>query len=443
MAISSNLLYGVNDRPPLHIILFSGLQHTFVMSSTLILPVVIISEIGGTPAQVRTVVSFTMIAAGLATLLQFFRTPVGSGYLAPYLSGVPYFSASMSAAWAGGLPLLAGMGLVAGAFETLFSRIVRRLSFLFPAEVTGVVVLMVGVALIPLGASNFLGIETDEALFETVDIVVGISTLGLMIILNTWSTGPLRVYCVFIGMTAGYIMAWATGIMTDLDISQVTGASWFAIPDPGGMSYAFDMSMLLSFSIAALATSLKAIGDMITCQKINDDEWKEPDMKSISNGLLAGGIGTMVSGALGGLGVGTSSSNVGVSAGTGTTSRSIALSAGGLFILFACLPPVTALFSIMPKPVMGAVLIFVTSYMITAGMQILMTVEMSIQKIFIIGISIIFGLSADILPNLYDYLPAGLKPFFSSSMTLSTVLAIVLTQVFKFGDFVKARFSGA
>jgi NCS2 family nucleobase:cation symporter-2 len=95
----------------------------------------------------------------------------------------------------------------------------------------------------------------------------------------------------------------------------------------------------------------------------------------------------------------------------------------------------------MPKPVMGAILIFVTCYMITAGIQILMTIDFDVQKIFIIGASIIFGLSADILPDLYNYVPGGLKAIFSSSLTFSTVLAILFTQMFKLGDYIKGMIS--
>jgi NCS2 family nucleobase:cation symporter-2 len=79
--------------------------------------------------------------------------------------------------------------------------------------------------------------------------------------------------------------------------------------------------------------------------------------------------------------------------------------------------------------------------MITAGIQILLTVEMDTQKIFVIGAAIIFGLSADILPDLYNYIPAWLKPMFSSSLTLSTVIAISLTQIFRVGDYFKERLS--
>ncbi|MBU3916230.1 purine/pyrimidine permease [bacterium] len=438
MAISSNLLYGVNDKPGFLMALLSGLQHTFVMSSTLILPIVIISEVGGSQIEIQSIVSFSMIAAGLTTILQSFRNKIGSGYLCPYLSGVPYFSASMKAAWIGGIPLMAGMLLMAGFFESFFSRVVQKLRFLFPAEVTGVVVMMVGMALIPLGVSNFMGIETDEALYVITDVNVGFLTLAVMIGLNVWSSGKLRVYCVFIGMMFGYLISYAFGIMTDLDLAVVSKADYFSMPRIMHQGWVFNTSLLIPFTIAALCTSLKAIGDMITCQKINDDNWQQPDMKSISGGLLAGGIGTLVAGIFGGMGVSTSSSNIGVSAATGTTSRVIGIYTGALFVLFAFLPKITSVFSIMPKPVMGAILIFVTCYMIIAGIQILMSVEMDIQKIFVIGSAIIFGLSADILPDLYDYVPEGIKPIFSSSMTLSTVIAISMAQIFRIGDKIKS-----
>lgn len=171
----------------------------------------------------------------------------------------------------------------------------------------------------------------------------------------------------------------------------------------------------------------------MTTQKINDDAWEKADMKSISGGLLADGIGCIVSGLLGGLGVSTSSSNVGMSAATGATSRRIAISAGCLFILLAFLPKLSALFSIMPQPVMGAILVFVTSFMVIAGIQIILTTALDTRKTFVIGISLIFGLSVDILPELYRNIHPWLGPLFSSSLTLSTILAIVLTQLFRIG----------
>ena len=434
MAKPSNLIYGVNEKPPIVSTFLLGLQHTFVMSSTLILPVVIVSEIGGTPDQVQSVVSYSMIAAGLTTILQSIkRGPLGSGYLCPHLVGPSYLSASIQAAWLGGLPLLFGMTILAGFFESLFSRVVRRLRVLFPTEVTGLVVLMVGIALVPLGASKFLGIETEDAIIEAPDVIVAAITLMLMIGLNIWSRGRLRLYCVLIGMVIGYLLSYPFGILQSADMARVWHSPFIALPDRSHISWSFDIALLVPFIIASLASSLKTVGDLMTAQKVNDDAWIQADMKSISGGLLADGIGCMLSGMLGGLGTSTSSSNVGMSAATGATSRRIAISAGCLFILLAFLPKLSALFSIMPHPVMGAILVFVTSFMVIAGIQIILTTKLDARKTFVIGISLIFGLSVDILPELYRNIHPWLRPLFSSSLTLSTILAIVLTQLFRIG----------
>ena len=47
----SNLIYSVDENPSLLVMLILGLQHAFVMTSTLVLPVVIVLEIRGTLEQ--------------------------------------------------------------------------------------------------------------------------------------------------------------------------------------------------------------------------------------------------------------------------------------------------------------------------------------------------------------------------------------------------------
>jgi xanthine/uracil permease len=157
-----NLIYGVNDKPPFLALLFLGVQHVFLMSSTLILPVVLVTELGGTFEQVRCVVALTMIACGIGTILQAVRWRfLGAGFVCPNLCGPNFFLSSMEAAWLGGLPLMRGMTIVAGLVEAVFSRFVDRLKFLFPPEITGLVVLMVAEGLVPLGVSKVLGINYE------------------------------------------------------------------------------------------------------------------------------------------------------------------------------------------------------------------------------------------------------------------------------------------
>jgi xanthine permease XanP len=431
-----NIIYGVDDKPPWVATLLLGLQHVFVMSSTLILPIVIVREIGGSFSEIQTVVSFSMIAAGIGTILQALgKGIVGSGYLVPNLCGPSYLSVSVQAAWLGGLPLMHGMTVIAGLFEAVFSRFVNRLRSLFPTEVTGLVVLMVGIALVPLGASKFVGIEYKGDLINLKNVVVATITLLSMIGINIWGRGKPKLYCVLIGLVVGYVASYLAGILTPLDFQKARLAPLFAVPGLGGniFRWAFRWSLLPPFLIVSICGALKSFGNLVTAQKINDADWKKPDVKNIGNGLFADGLSVISAGLLGGVATDTSASNVGTSLATGATSRVIAFAAGGIYICLGFLPKLAAAVSIMPAPVMGAILIYVTSFMVLSGFQIILTEAVNTRKIFIIGISFIFGISLDILPGLYLHLPSWLQPVFSSSLTLSTVMAIILNQIFNIG----------
>jgi xanthine permease XanP len=141
----------------------------------------------------------------------------------------------------------------------------------------------------------------------------------------------------------------------------------------------------------------------------------------------------MISGLLGGVASDTSASNVGLSSATGATSRWIGVVAGGLFALLGFSPKLAAILSVMPPPVTGAVLIFVVCFMIMAGVQIILTSKPDTRMTFVIGISLAFGLSLDVAPELYTHVPGWLHPLFESSLTLATVLAVLLHQVFRIG----------
>jgi len=430
-----DLIYGVDDKPPFSVLLIMGIQHIFLMSSTLVLPIVLISTIGGTFEQIRSVVALTMIACGIGTMLQAVRWRIlGSGFVCPNLCGPNFFLASMEAAWLGGIPLMRGMTIIAGLTEAVFARFVNRLKFLFPAEITGLVVLMVANGLVPLGVSKFCGINYDGEPIQSASVVTASVTLFVMIGSNIWGKGKTKLYSVLVGMLCGYVLSFATGTLSWAYFNNVVDAPWIASPFlKNTFTIAFKWSLLPTFIIVSITGALKSFGNLIMCEKVNDEEWKEPDMKRISNGLMADSVCVAVSGLLGGVASDTSASNVALSRASGATSRTIGYMAGALFILFGFFPKISGLLSVMPTPVMGAILIFVTSFMIVSGIQIIVGSGMDTRKIFVIGIPLIFGLSIDMLPSLFAGVPYFLRPLFDSSLTLSTILAVILNQLFSIG----------
>ncbi len=429
-----NLAYGLDDAPPPWITLVLGFQHLSIVAISLILPVLVVRTMGGNTAQATFMVSMSMLAAGLAVLAQSLRRgPMGSGFLCPAVSGPSFLSATILAAKLGGLPLIFGMTFFAGLVEAVFSRVIKRLRVLFPAEVTGLIVAMVGITVIKLAGANFLGLKDAGTAARGADIMVAVFTLAVMVGLNVWSKGRLKLFCTLIGMALGYGAASAMGVLRAEHWAVMSRSAWAAFPLTDHPGWAFDWSMALPFAIAIICSSLKSVGDITTCQKINDTGWKRPDMDNISKGILADAFGSVAAGALGGMGQSTSSSNVGLSIATGATSRVIALSTGGLLIFLAFCPKLASVFAIMPPPVMGATLIFALSFMVVAGFNIVMSRMIDARKTFVIGLSVILGLMVDMLPGAFDGLPQWLHPVFASSLSAATIAAVALNLVFRIG----------
>lgn len=437
----TNIIYGVDDDPPLATTLLLGFQHIFILSIAFIFPVVIVSEIGGSPEDAENLICMAMLATGFGTILQGInKGPIGSGYLCPLVNGPAFVPASLLAGKAGGLALIFGMTAAAGIFEALFSQVVGRLRKYFPPEVTGTVVLMVGVEVIPIAVPKFFGIDSTHLEPQLLPFLVALATLAVTAGFNVWGKGNLRLYSLLIGMTAGYLISLAAGILTIDHIRLILDSPVFQLPEMGRFGMTFSAALLVPFMVAALSSALKTMGDLTTCQKINDAEWKRIEMGSISRGMLACGAGNIASGLLGALGQSVSSSNIGLSIATGATSRRIGYAAGGILMLMAFFPKLAAIFVIMPTPVMGASLIFAICFMIMAGIQIIMSRMIDARKTFVVGLSIIFGLSFDSVPELYSGLDPVVATFFSSSLAMATICAVVLNVFFRLGISQKIDF---
>ena len=156
---------------------------------------------------------------------------------------------------------------------------------------------------------------------------------------------------------------------------------------------------------------------------------------------MADAIAVTASGVFGGVASDTSAGNVALSNATGATSRWIGFGAGGLFILLGFSPKLSAVLSIMPTPVMGAIIVFVASFMIVSSLQIILSSKPDTRKTFVIGIPLIFGLSLQALPELYAQIVSWLRPLFGSALTLATVLAVVMNLLLHVGSGKRAEVS--
>ena len=442
-----NITFGVDDRPPFWTLMGQGLQHVIVNSSGWIILAAVGSTITSSSDQLTGLLRMGMIAVGIGAILQSLnRGLIGSGYLCPPVCGPAYASASVLAGTGFGLPVLFGMTVIGGLFETLMARLLPRLRALFPPEVIGVVMTMVGVAMLPLGIPRLFGYELASAVaantpaVEFNRLVIGLFTFAVMCGCTVWGRGQLKLYPALIGILAGWAVSYWMGLIPDQALKQIAQAPWFAWPDSLVSNYAFEASMLIPFLIAAMASSLKGVGDLTLCQKVNDADWKRTDLKSVSEGATASGLTTILCGLIGTLGHSTSSSNVGLSVASGVTSRAIGFSMGALMILFAFFPKLSVVIAGMPAPLMGATLLYAACFMILAGVQMLASRLLDARRILMAGVSISMGLSAGMMPELYRDVPILLKPIVASSVSFTAAVAVLLNSLFLLGSKRRAVF---
>jgi xanthine permease XanP len=426
--------HGVDDVPPPFLTVLVGFQHVSLVRIQLIFPALVI-QLAELPTEVSVnMLSLSLIALGIAAILQSLpRGPVGSRYLCPSCHDGIFLEPSIAALKLGGLPLVFGMTLVAGVIQSALSPVLHRIRPLLPPEIGGLVVFLVGTSLAAIGCRYVIGVGVKEDVGPDYWLIGGV-TLMIMVGLNVWGKGQAKLFCAMLGITAGYGTAFLTGMLPK-DASRVFNElHLFAIPHFFHAGLAFSPAMILPFTVAAIAVTLKGIGDITALQRINDPHWVRAEMGSISRGTLANGLANMVAGLVGTLGLTPSTANIGLQAATGMSSRVIGYAVGAILIVLAFLPSVTGSLILMPRPVMGAALLFSACFVLISGLQTITSRMLDARRTLVIGLGIASGVAAEILPGFATDIPNSLQPIVGSSIVLGTITALLLNGVFRIGQ---------
>jgi xanthine permease XanP len=429
----SSLIYNADDRPNIVIALSNGVQHVGLISINLVYPLLICRAVDAPISLVENLLSVGMIVLSIGTLIQVLRLgPVGSGYMLPSTFTASYFAPGLIAARIGGLPLVFGMTIFAGALEALVAPMLNRLRKFLPVEVSGLVIFMLGVAAGLAGLRTLLGPAATPV--SSAEWLVAAMTLGSMTALNVWAKGLARMLCALIGITIGYAAAAAAGLLNPALWAIVAQAGWLGIPHFDHVGWSFNPTLAAPFAIASLAAAMKAAGTLTICEKMNDANWVRPDMRSITRGVLSDGLATMIAGLAGTAGgVNTSTPSAGLASATGVASRNIAVAAAAIFFLLGFCPKLTALLAIMPRAVVVSALMYAVTFILINGLQVMMSRMLDTRRTFVLGLSILGGLMIEVFPNSVNLMPSEIAEVAGSSLVASTAIALVLNLVFRIG----------
>lgn len=428
----ANIVYGLNESPPFHVSAFNGVQYVGLIAINLVYPLLVFRAADTSVQRVGSLLAIGMLVLGAATFLQARRVgPIGSGYMCPATFTATYLGPSLLAVEIGGLPLLFGMTLFAGVLEIALAPLLNRLRPIFPPEVSGLVIFVIGLSGGIAGLRAMLG--DKAAPVSMAEWGIAAVTLGAMIAFNVWGTGISRMLCALIGLLIGYSAAVLAGLLAGDSVRSISDAAWVGLPGLGHLSWSFEMSMVMPFAIAAVAAAMKAVGTIAVCQRMNDADWVRPEMRSITRGVLADGASTALAGAVGALGTNTSTPAVGLAAATGVASRNVAYATGAIFLLLGLFPKLTVLLAVMPRPVVVASLLFAVTFIMINGLQVMSSRMLDARRTLVVGLAIVAGSAIEVFPALAATAPAAARPLIGSSLVFSTLIALLLNAVLRIG----------
>jgi xanthine permease XanP len=437
----TDLLYGLDVRPPLRETLFVALQHVFAVFVGMITPPLVIAgalKLGS--ADTAYLVSMSLFVSGAATILQGSRLgPIGSGLLSiqgtsfTFIAPIISVAGSAMAAGATAAQALGGIfGLcMAGALVVvLVSRFILRASAVITPVVTGTVVTLIGLTLIEVGMVSVgggYGARADGSFGSLQNL--GLAGLVLLVILvfNTSRSPRLRMLSVVLGLLAGYIAALVLG---RLNLSAMRTAPWLNVPLPFRFGVSLDFSAILPFLFMYLITVMESIGDLTATSSLTGQPISGPVyFRRLQGGLLADGINSLVGACLNSFPSTTFAQNNGVIQLTGVGSRYVGIFVGGILMLLGLIPAVGVLVQALPPSALGGATLILFGMVAASGVKILAGVPMNRRNVVILATSLGVGLGVTFVPEITQALPSMARNALSSGIATGGMSALLMNIV--------------
>ncbi len=428
----TSLVYGLNDRVPPRSLAALATQHAMLAVTFLIYPILVAAEVGLPPDQTRAMLTACALSIGIATVLQCLRSRFGSGYLAVHIPSPGALPLAIQALTLGGLGLMAATTFTVGVAQLFVARLARPLRVLLPPEVCGVAVTMLGVSLAGPALRRALGLGAETVVVDGAALAASAATLGLIVAITVFAPRGLKLFAVMTGAGLGWALAALLGVGHPDAARIIAEAPLVAWPQPTLPDLRLEPSLLPLMALLVLINLVDVLSVTVSLERMNDADWRRADMRAAQRAVTACGIGNMLNGLTGGFQSGLSSSSVGLAFATQATARVIGIAAGALICAIAFFPKAIVALTLIPSPVIGGILLYTSAYLVVAGMDLIVSRRLSERRVFMVGLSVLAGLSVALLP-LKGQIPAVLQPLFSTPLTLAACCAIVLNMVFRIG----------
>ena len=436
-----------------------AVQHVLVMyAGAVAVPLILGRALKLSPQDVAFLISADLFACGIATLVQSFGFP-GVGIRLPVMMGVTFASVGPMLAMASqpdvGLLGIYGSVIAAGIFAIVVAPFVSRLLPLFPPVVTGTIIMVIGISLMRVGI-NWAGgglpafpgamdgkpvLVLNPAYGQLQGLGIALFVLLVVLALIKWGKGFVSNVAVLLGIVIGSVVAAALGLM---HFDKVASAAWIDVVVPFRFGVPqFSVVPIITMCIVMIVVMIESTGMFLALSEMTG---KPIDEAALSRGLRADGVGTLIGGIFNTFPYTSFSQNVGLVGVTGVRSRWVTVAGGIIMVILGLLPKLSALVEAIPQVVLGGAGIVMFGMVAATGARILTGVDFKTNRynLFVVAISVGFGLIPLVAANFFQQFPPVLKPLLESGILLAAIVSVILNAFFNgLGTSADARASAS
>ncbi|KGP72048.1 nucleobase:cation symporter-2 family protein [Pontibacillus yanchengensis] len=401
-----------------------GLQHVLAMyAGAVIVPLIVGAQLGLSGEKLTYLVSIDLLMCGVATILQAMSNRF-FGIGLPVVLGCTFTAVApmISIGSDFGITAIYGSIIFTGLFVLLCAPIFGKLVQYFPPVVTGSVVTIIGITLIPVAMDNMAGGADSENYGAISNLMLAFGVLVFIIILQRAFTGFIRAVSILIGLVVGTIVA---AFMGKVDFSPLMDSAWIHVPKPFYFGApTFEIAPIITMMLVAIVSIVESTGVYFALSDICDRKLTE---KEITKGYRAEGLAIFLGGFMNAFPYTTYSQNVGLVQLSGVKTRNVIFIAGGLLVAIGLIPKIGAITTLIPEPVLGGAMVPMFGMVVAYGIKMLGNVDLKQQEnLLIIACSVGMGLGVTVAPDLFAKFPEQIQILTDNGIVAGSFMAIIL-----------------
>ncbi|MFC7304343.1 nucleobase:cation symporter-2 family protein [Streptomyces monticola] len=426
-------VHPVDEILPPGRMVIASLQHVASMyAGAVSVPLVVAVATKMSPADTAVLMGGSLLMAGIATLLQTLGIGTFIGSKLPFVNGVSFAGVGVMltviATEGGvgtGLPVVFGAIIVSSVFGFLVSSYFSRLVRFFPPVVTGSVILLIGVSLIPV-AYDWIVDDAPHGAADPKSIGLTGATILLMLLLQRFTRGFLKQISMLLALLFGTLLAVPLGLV---DFSKVSDAALVGVPSPLHFGAPqFSLPAIVSMCVVMLVILTESTADMIALGKIVG---KDVDERTIARGLRADSLGSALSPLFNAFHASAFAQNIGLVVISKVRSRYVVALSGAILVLIGLSPAAAALVSVVPMPVLAAVSLFLFGSIAVSGIQTLVQADLHQgDNALIVVMTLGAGLAPALSDGIYSGFPDWAQIVLGSGISTGCLVAVALNLVF-------------